>query len=512
MKIGIALAIVFLLVGAIAITSTGSIPSLQTITGSALTQSPTYTFEAWDYRSIPQWYVNITMLPVSGLFNEGGNPMIISSWLPNQESSQFGNIAIINESTVLPQLFVNVSWSVLLENVTTGITTDMYPNAYHENLTPIGGSIVASKQTTDVAFPTFGMLSKTQVLQGVVILQANVTVYSTPEWDIGAIHKTHNVFREFYLVPGSGDIAVSPTVQQVGGNIYIHGHVNFGTYYVILEGSSSYNNGAIVENYSINNGAFTTGQSFNFTYKIPTGAFTPNGGNQWNVTLWNSLIAQHTVTFFTVDQLNLTPPLPKVSITNTPSNDKWVIGSIVDVSVHTSNNPNSSNPVTHILVYVYYNVGGMPSEYNSSYWIINDQSYGIQNGYGNFTFQLGDALESVSIQVVAMDSVGRASGLTAPISIQASQLTTGNNTITIHSVVPVLLAIMGFAITELIVFFILPVSMIDKAIATIGSGGMWWMLYYAIDKYLTMHVVLPASIVGGMAIIGVFVWLTRGVN
>ena len=71
---------------------------------------------------------------------------------------------------------------------------------------------------------------------------------------------------------------------------------------------------------------------------------------------------------------------------------------------------------------------------------------------------------------------------------------------------------MGFVITELIIFFIVPVSITDKIIATVGSGGMWWMLYYAIDKYLTMHVILPASVVSGVVVIGVFIWLTRGVN
>jgi len=489
MKTAIIIAITMLTIGFIGMVGTTYHVAPASIFSSSLQQNLNYSFSGYNSFSGEVFHVNTQMYKMNGTFNYANYPIVISSWTFNGGSSAFSAVIKVSGWTSdYVAISVSVVFNVLLQNESTGQWQVIYPDYAHPTFQTGGGYSEYSFQGQ----LTSGIIRINNPNEGIIEVQANETINTTAETFIGSYNKTADLFTQAYLVPGGGTINTSPSVQQVGGNVYIHGQVNFGKYYVLLYGSPGYNGGALVKNYTIN------GQNtfYNFTFVVPQGAFTNSSNpqeNEWTVELWNQLIAQHTDQFFTVDKLSLMPPTPTIKITNTPSNDKWVIGSTVDVMVKAPSNPNSSNQVDEEIVWVYYNVGGEPAP-GSSYWIIDNQNYPVSGGYGNFTFQLGNSIQSVTIKVVAVDSAGRVS-YPAIVTIQASQITTGNTTRNQSgSMVAIIIVAMSIAIGGIIDFLMLPMNLVDKSIIFIGIVGMMAMLYFPIANYFTVTQTLPASI------------------
>lgn len=440
---------------------------------TALQNNPSVDFKFYDYRNLQEGNVNVTLASPSGLFGYSNNPLIISTWLMNGESSQFGDSGTVQGYSNNTAVYGAVVWNVLFQNVSSSTWTMLYSNKSFENITENGG--LGVRFTSGLAFPTMGVYKQ---LKGIIKLEAVVYVNTTAAWDQGQYHKSATLYYEFYIVPGSGTIGVSPTVQQIGGTVNIHGQVNFGQYYVLLYGSSAYNGGELIKNFTIQ------GQNtyYNFSYVIPQGAFSNSSNpqaNEWTVELWNSLLSQYQTNFFSVDHLSYIPPTPKVTITNTPSTDVWVVGDVVDVSVHTTNNVHSGVPVASIIVWVYYDEGGMPAD-GSSLWIINNQDYTVTNNYANFSFQLGNLIQSVAISAVAVDSQGRASN-TSTVDIQASQITTGTTTQGNVFALAIVAIVVGLG--SAVIYLGYPGSGVDKLIIIAGLIGMMVMLYFPINHY-----------------------------
>jgi len=475
MKTAIIIAVALLAVGFVGMGTTHYIPPAS-VFSSSLQQDLNYSFSGYNSLGGKVFHVNTQMYEMNGTFDYSNNPIVISSWTMNGESSAFS--AVINVSgwtSDYVAISVNVVFNVLLQNESTGQWQTIYPD-YANPTFQAGGGYSAYSFHGQL---TSGIVRINNPNEGILEVQAKETINTTAETAIGPYGKTPVLFTQAYLVPGGGTINTSPSVQQIGGNVYIHGQVNFGHYYVLLYGSQGYNGGALVNNYTIN------GQNtfYNFTFVVPQGAFANSSNpqeNMWTVELWNSLIAQHEQQFFTVDKLNLIPPAPKITITNTPPNGIFTINSVVDVSVNASGNRNSSSPVTTILVWVYYDEGGEPAP-GSSLWIIDGQQYPVQDGLSAFTFNVGSLVQSITIKVVSVDDSGRASNATY-YTIQAGSITTGggsNSGAFIAEVITVLVIVAG----EAAVWLGYKGSAVDKLIISAGLIGMMVMLYYPISFY-----------------------------
>ena len=473
MKGAILIAVALLAIGAAGMIGTHSVSLQVSPFSTSLQDNPSVDFKFYDFRGLQEGSVNVSTATPSGLFGYSNNPLIISTWLMNGESSQFGDSGTIKGYSNNTAVYGAVVWNVLFQNASSSTWMTLYSNKYSENITENGAFGVVF--TSGLAFPTMGVY---QQLKGIIKLETVVYINTTAAWDQGAYHKTATLYHEFYIVPGSGSISVSPTVQQIGGKVYIHGQVNFGQYYVLLYGSSAYNGGGLIKNFTIN------GQNtyYNFSYVIPQGAFTNSSNpqaNEWTVELWNSLLSQYQAKFFTVDYLSYIPPTPKITITDTPSTDVWIVGDVVDVSVHTTNNVHSGVSVASIVVWVYYDEGGMPAS-GSSLWIIDNQDYTVTNNYANFSFQLGNLIQSIAISAVAVDSQGRASN-TSTIDIQASQITTGTTTQGNIFALAIVAIVVGMG--SAVIYLGYPGSGVDKLIIIGGLVGMMAMLYFPINHY-----------------------------
>lgn len=472
MRGAIMVAVILLIIGAGGMLGTHTAPVLS-IFSTGLQDNPDLNFTTYAANGAITSHTSFHLSPLSGVFSYGGNPIIISTWTTNGVSSAFGDVGTLNvtQHTLLSMIMnINITWDVLYYSQMNGSWQTLYPDAYHENFTAF------SNMESAIAFPAFRIAHN---LNGIIELRATIQLYTSPIGIYGgAYHKSGSMTMEAYIVPGSGTISVSPTVQQVGGTIYIHGQVNFGQYYVLLYGSSGYNGGSLIQNFTVNkqNGFY------NFTYVIPQGAFTPSSSpnaNEWTVELWNELLAQHTQQFFTVDHLNLIPPTPTITITDTPSNDMWVVGQTVNVRINAPSNAISGTSVTSIIVWVYYNEGGEPAP-SSSLWIIDNQIFPVVNGTSAFSFQIGDLIQSITISAVAVDAQGRASN-TSTIDIQASQITTGNTSQESIFALVVVAIVMGMG--SAIIYFAYPGSGVDKLIVIGGLVGMMAMLYFPINHY-----------------------------
>ena len=479
MKGAITIAIILLMIGAVGMIGTHTAPQLS-IFSTSLQNSPELSFTTYAANGAITSETQLSMEALTGLFSYGSNPVIISTWSMNGLSSAFGDVGYLNVThyTMLSMIMMlNITWNILFYSPSNGSWQTLYPNANHENFTFTSGTESA------IAFPTFRIAHP---LSGIVQLQAKVSLYTSSIGIFGgAYHKNGTMYREVYIVPGSGTINVSPTVQQVGGKVYIHGQVNFGSYYVLLFGSTGYNGGSLIQNFSIQ------GQNtfYNFTYVIPPGAFSASTNpnyNEWSVELWNSLLAQHTSQFFTVDHLNLVPPKPTIKITNTPANDMWTVGQNVNIIVHAPSNNASGSPVSSIIVWVYYNEGGEPAP-GSSLWIIDNQDFGVTDGNATFSFQIPDLVQSIAISTVSVDSQGRASNMTT-VSIQASQITTGGASSASNVIALAIMAII-IALGSVIIWIVYPGSPIEKLIVIAGLIGMMAMLYFPIYHWTSTIII-----------------------
>ena len=482
MKGAIMVAVVLLIIGAAGMLGTHTAPVLS-VFSTGLQDNQDLSFTTYATNGAITSRVSFHLSPLSGVFSYGNNPIIISTWTTNGVSSAFGDVGTLNvtQHTMLSMIMdINITWDVMYYSQTNGSWQTLYPDAYHENFT------IFSLVQSAIAFPAFRIAHN---LNGIIELRAAVQLYTSSIGIYGgAYHKSGSMSVEAYIVPGSGTISVSPTVQQIGGKVYIHGQVNFGQYYVLLYGSSGYDGGALIQNFTINkqNGFY------NFTYVIPQGAFAPSSNpnaNEWTVELWNELLAQHTQQFFTVDHLSLIPPAPMITITNTPSNDMWMVGQTINVQVNAPSNAISGASVSSITVWVYYDEGGEPAP-SSSLWIIDNQNFPVVNGTSTFSFQIPNLVQSIAISAIAIDSQGRASNVSA-VTIQASQITTGGGA-QASNLIALLIAGILIALGSVMIWFIYPGDPIDKLIVIGGLVGMMMMLYFPIFHWTS------TILIGGM--------------
>ncbi len=489
MRTSVIIAVALLLIGFMGMTSTHYIPPASYFSTS-LQQNLNYTLKGYNSFGGQVFTVNTQLYPMNGTFEYSNNPIVISSWTINGESSAFSaTVHVSGWTSDYVAVYVNDTFNVLLMNTTTGQWSTIYSD-YTTQYFQAGGGFAEYPFN---GYLTSGIIRVNGPYQGILEVQVEETIATTSEAFIGSYHKTPTLFTQSYLVPGSGTINTAPQVVQEGGKVYIYGQVNFGHYYVQVYGSQGYNGGAMVANYTIQG----ENTFYNFTYTVPSNAFVSSSNpeeNMWTVELWNSLLAQHVQQFFTVDHLNLIPPAPKITITNTPTSGVFTTGQTVDVSVNAPNNKNSTSPVTSIIVWVYYDEGGEPAP-GSSLWIIDQQIYPVQNGQSAFTFQIGSLVQSITIKVVSVDSSGRASNASY-YTIQAQSITTGGGHGLGAEAQLITYAVMGVSIIigELVIMFNRGWSMVDKAIVSAGFLGMMAMLYIPISMFIAHQVAgLPTA-------------------
>jgi len=166
MKTALAIMAVLLMIGAMGMVGTHTVPSLS-VFSTQLQNNPSVTFTMWDYRSIETGHVNVSMKPLSGVFSYASNPIVISSWQSNGLSSAFGDSGNVSGFSNNSEIYITIIWNVLYKSVNNNTFNNIYPRAYTNNITSMGafGSTVFTGQIT---FPTFRMAGQ---FNGVVELQ-----------------------------------------------------------------------------------------------------------------------------------------------------------------------------------------------------------------------------------------------------------------------------------------------------------------------------------------------------
>jgi len=409
----------------------------------------------------------ITMNPLSGTYNFNGNPAIITSSMTNGMSTQFGdtiNIIFISQSGSTQN--VNIEWNVSLNEYNNGQWTN-YGNV-------LNGSYKFSSQASQGFWVVKGTTYANETVISNAFFTQNfqgiATVYLHIVWNDGTTQEIGNVYRQVYVVSGAGNIYATPTVQQEGGTIYFYGTTGYGKFYISIFNPS----GSMVQNISV-----PSNQNYNISWTVPNNAFTSGGNNIWTATIENAWVYLHQAIFFTVDSLNLIPPKPTIKITDQPALF-WNINSMVDVQVHAHNNPNSTNPVQYVLVYVFIGTDMPPT--GSGNWVIYQQKYPVINNNATFSFQL-TSKQNYTIAVASIDSAGRSSGFTY-YEIGINSINNNNKSppvLMFYAIIIGVLISTGFISTIIILF--LPFDFPSRLI--ILAGFIIFMLFFT--NYLMIH-------------------------
>ncbi len=405
------------------------------------------------------------------------DPIVITSSEPNGLSTHFAqNLSIYRMDAYCDDgAYLYATYTISTMNENTGTWT-----TYLIGNTSIPWSSQDSKGTRQmyaIFGDNVGYLTGTYV--GIIEVKITMQYESIGKSVVGIPDNVWSpkgtVFQQAYLVSGGGSLSVYPGTQQNGGKIYMTGHTGFGKFYIQIDGSQSYNGGMAVANYTISQDT-----TFNVSYTVPQNAFIPNGNNEWNVYLENSVVILNAETFFTVDQLNLIPPTPTVTITNQPTDNIWTTGSQVDILVTTANNKLSGDPVTSIEVWVYLNIGGMPAP-GSGMWVIDGQTFAVTNNTVTFSYIIPTTIEDNTIQVRALDSVNRSSQ-PVTLTILATHIKPPHGTqfdlIMYYATIAGLIVATIAGIVAIVRF--VPLNKFDRAMISVGFGAFMLIISYAV--------------------------------
>jgi hypothetical protein len=411
----------------------------------------------------------IYMKPLSGTYTFNGDPAIITSSMTNGMSTQFGDtlyIKFISQSGSTQN--VNIIWNISLNGYNNGqwinygnVLSGQYNFTLQASWLLQGANYINETVISNAYF--------TQNFQGIATIYLHIT------WNDGSTQKVGNVYRQVYVVSGGGTIYATPTVQQVGGTIHFYGTTGYGKFYISIFNPS----GVMVQNISV-----PSNQNYNISWTVPNNAFTPGGNNIWSATIENAWVYLHQTIFFTVDNLNLIPPKPTIKILNQPSLF-WNLNDMVDVQVYAPNNPNSTNTVQYILVYVY--IGSDMPPTGSGNWVIYQQKYPVINNNATFSFQL-TSKQNYTIAVASIDSVGRSSGFTYyTININSIVGSSNSNNNQLSPVLMFYAIIMGVLISTgfigAVITLFLPFDFPSRLI--ILAGFIIFMLFFT--DYLMVH-------------------------
>ena len=430
--------------GGLVVLSTGGSHQLD-IFNTQLKSNPTWS---WNYPIVQGYsgfYLKFTLSPILYTYNYNGYPCIITSMMAGASSTMFGESINVYTSSN-PSSFrvdVTLNYKVTLLNLTNNQNTTLAQGTVTNEIQTIGGG------GNNGNLSVFNNLSIKGLFVGIVtaIVSITATVHLDITGQVWTVTNSGSVFQQAYAVSGGASLAVSPAVQQNGGKVYFYGMTGFGHYYILVKNGY----GQLMQNISV-----PQYSNYNVSYTIPSNAYINGGNNNWTATIYNTMVPLFLQVIFVVENIKLIPPMPKIIITNTPSNGIWIVNDTVDVTVVAPN-------ATNIVVYVYINNGGMPP-LGSSGWIIYQKTYPLTNGQTSFSFVIPQA-DSITIQVYAQNDVGMSYPATYTITAQninPSPLQTG---ISLLYIVLYLIALVGGAI---IIGLYVPVSIVDRLIIIFG--------------------------------------------
>jgi hypothetical protein len=466
-KLAILIAILLVLGGLVLVSSTT--PTLTMYSQPLDNNNTNWTWRTTNLLGMTEDACLVSMQPLSGIYQFNNNPAIITSAMTNGMSSQFGdtlNIIFVSQSGSTQNVYI--SWNISMNEYKNGQLLN-YENVLegYYNFT-----LQASWLTTGINYINETALTNeyfTQNFQGIA------TIYMHIVWWDGTTKEVGNIFRQVYVVSGGATIYSTPTIQQDNGVIHFYGITGFGKFYISI--FNPY--GTIVSNISV-----PMNTQYNISWTVPSNAFVSGGNNIWSATIENAWVYLHQTIFFTVDNIQLAPPKPIITILNQPSLF-WNVNNIVNVHVYAPNNPNSINPVQYILVYVY--IGNDMPPVGSGNWIIYHQEYATLNNNATFSFQI-TSKQNYTIAVASIDSDGRSSGFSY-YSININNIE-GNNTSSNGGLQPVILfyaiiisMIISAIFISAIIFLFLPFDIISRVIILIGF--MIFMIF--LTDFLLLH-------------------------
>jgi hypothetical protein len=453
----------------------------------------TFAFGSIFYGTVQALWMYIHQQPISTPIQYNGYREVLSPPSNGMQSSTFSDVLTITYHSYTagipgyPGIFANV-WITTYVNISCSNGT-VIPYAYFKNFVNVGGTGASTNmqnRTVQVEILNASSSVIVKALTGIIIITSKIKITPvTTVWGIATPQNSSTVYKttyqEVYLVSGLASLSVSPSVVQNGGTVTISYSTGGGAFYVQIYGSQNYNGGTIVKNYTVNQWTTST-----ITYTVPNNAFvnsTNPTGNQWTVMIWNQYIPWSMKKFFTVDNLNKTPPMPSIKIMNGYNTNGYIVGSKITVQVTVYENIYTQTPISYILVNVYQPVAGAEPAPGSSNWIMYNQAIQILPGMNQTTFTFTvPANGTIVIQVQSIDSQGRASN---PATVNIYGIPNPpNSSVKVSNTLAilVLIGLISALLIGLAVIFLTGISLIDKIIISLGfSVGMVIMiLYYAI--------------------------------
>jgi hypothetical protein len=230
------------------------------------------------------------------------------------------------------------------------------------------------------------------------------------EWNDPGLYSRLLLKDEVNLLPGAGsiDIDTSTTVFEEGENVPILIDTGFSGKTI----GGSYGNqgwevriyepdsGSAIKTYSVPDNR----ENYLINYQVPSGAYNPNGNNQYTIKLWNTLLAQaeEEVYFVGEGMSDDGPLLPSISF-DKMSYEK---GDQVTVTVSADGNPDGKGTVYEFYVKSYYGNSEVQSVSSSLPRYIP-----ASGGSAQFSFIANRADVYVTVEATAFDADHGSGGL-----------------------------------------------------------------------------------------------------
>lgn len=145
------------------------------------------------------------------------------------------------------------------------------------------------------------------------------------------------------------------------------------------------------------------------SYTVPEGAFRPDGKNKWRIVLENTVIAQASDEFVTLDKKDLAPEVPQLSLSpETPT-----VGGVVTVQFRARANPASQSPITGFVLTAWYGSANLPPAAGDSSYIVDSINVPARlegdRYVATYEFRVGEP-SVIRYRGYAVDAAGRMSG------------------------------------------------------------------------------------------------------
>lgn len=236
-------------------------------------------------------------------------------------------------------------------------------------------------------------------------------------------------------------------------------------------------------------------------FVVPKGAFRPGGTNQWKVVLVNEIIKRAEERVFFIDQKDLTPEVPTVTLSPQPAK----VGEPVTVTLKARGNPASNSPIRNFVITVWYGSSDILPTSGQDI-IVNDHKIAATyTGDGltyTGTYTFTPTKEShIRVRAYAIDAASRPSGTKIngadAKALEAKGMTNPNtdahvgvktqNAPEVNGLQPpsprgsmtagAFLVVLVALLAGVLAWFYLPAPPPVKlgAIALAGAGAWWWI-------------------------------------